>query len=680
MKNILLSIIVVIAFGFGTFAQNGAILTNYQLDWHWVDADGSDPRAWNDACCGGTVFMVNDCRFNVSNTSPGLSIGNQVSTGIYRIRALVSGSSWTTVANIPAANWGGGDIISLAVNQCQLNNPSINWDVQYIQNQGPEISPYDGAYSLSKGYYLYVRNVPVNATAANPTTCLGSPVQLNATGAQNYIWSPSTGLNNVNIANPLFTTNSAGTYTFNVSATTTFQTHNNNISFSTLTCTGSDQVTVNVVNGPDVDLGEDRIVCSMDDFPISMNGHTPGAVNYEWTFINQNGTTTLHDGTSSSWPANQPGDYCVTVTDQNGCTSIDCIHVIVFGVDANIQANSTVLCGNNPNPITLSATPLQFQNVYSYLWSTNATTETIDVTMPGTYTVIVTSMFGCADEATITITQLDFDFNNVNYCFEDCYFSFTPNLSAPTGTTLSYNWDFGNGITSNLMNPFVNFQYYGVNDVTLTVTANTGSQTCDYVHTMSVFNNCPDAKCKADADFTVSPETIYFDGSVRYILQDNSSAGAGTVVNTQWTVTQNGLPYASYNTPNLDVVLSPGIYEFCLTITAMATDGVQCIDTHCQTVKVSKPKKSEKEIEIKGITVSPNPSNGMFVLELDENVNSNQTVAIEVYNTQGKKVYERTENGGLRFEINLTELPSGIYQLAVLSADQKLTEKLVIQN
>lgn len=50
------------------------------------------------------------------------------------------------------------------------------------------------------------------ATAAN-ITCSGGSVQLSATGGNNYVWTPATGLNNPNIANPVATVTSSTIYT-----------------------------------------------------------------------------------------------------------------------------------------------------------------------------------------------------------------------------------------------------------------------------------------------------------------------------------------------------------------------------------------------------------------------------------------------------------------------------------
>ncbi len=45
------------------------------------------------------------------------------------------------------------------------------------------------------------------------TICLGEKVQLNATAAENYLWSPATGLNNPTIANPIASPDTTTTYT-----------------------------------------------------------------------------------------------------------------------------------------------------------------------------------------------------------------------------------------------------------------------------------------------------------------------------------------------------------------------------------------------------------------------------------------------------------------------------------
>lgn len=52
----------------------------------------------------------------------------------------------------------------------------------------------------------------INATSSNDLTCSLGSSQLNATGATNYTWSPATGLNNSNIANPVATPSNTTVY------------------------------------------------------------------------------------------------------------------------------------------------------------------------------------------------------------------------------------------------------------------------------------------------------------------------------------------------------------------------------------------------------------------------------------------------------------------------------------
>src|SRR5258708_40128741 len=57
-----------------------------------------------------------------------------------------------------------------------------------------------------------VKAVPV-ITVNSPTICTGATAQLNATGGTTYAWSPSTGLSNANISNPISSATSTTNYT-----------------------------------------------------------------------------------------------------------------------------------------------------------------------------------------------------------------------------------------------------------------------------------------------------------------------------------------------------------------------------------------------------------------------------------------------------------------------------------
>ncbi len=113
------------------------------------------------------------------------------------------------------------------------------------------------------------------------------------------------------------------------------------------------------------------------------------------------------DGSTSSNIQNlSPGNYQLTITDNNGCTTsasetinnIDCStiysEVSFEAADCN-QANN----GSASVSVTGGYMP------YSYLWSNNAQSSSINNLSPGFYTVDVIDNLGCTSNQTVLITE-----------------------------------------------------------------------------------------------------------------------------------------------------------------------------------------------------------------------------------------------------------------------------------
>jgi len=79
-----------------------------------------------------------------------------------------------------------------------------------------------------------------------------------------------------------------------------------------------------------------------------------------------------------------------------------------------------------------------------------------------------------------------------------------------------------------------------------------------------------------------------------------------------------------------------------------------------------------------GITVMPNPTNGLFSITMQ---NTAANAVIEIYNSLGEKIYYKTTGKQPIITINLTDKPKGIYFIR-LTQDNKtiLTEKLMFTN
>ncbi|TXB63231.1 adhesin, partial [Vicingus serpentipes] len=99
------------------------------------------------------------------------------------------------------------------------------------------------------------------------------------------------------------------------------------------------------------------------------------------------------------------GNYSITVTDDNGCSTINSANVNQPALlISNINNSTNVSCfGGNDGIATVASsggtTP------YSYLWSNADTTASSSNLIAGTYTVTTTDNKGCTDLDTIVISQ-----------------------------------------------------------------------------------------------------------------------------------------------------------------------------------------------------------------------------------------------------------------------------------
>lgn len=100
----------------------------------------------------------------------------------------------------------GGSIYSWSP-AAYLDNPNISdplaqplQTIQYIATVTDTLGCSQPVYDTVS---VQVQNIIADAGPADTTIVVGQPLQLSATGGENYLWTPSTGLNNNSIANPI---------------------------------------------------------------------------------------------------------------------------------------------------------------------------------------------------------------------------------------------------------------------------------------------------------------------------------------------------------------------------------------------------------------------------------------------------------------------------------------------
>lgn len=172
---------------------------------------------------------------------------------------------------------------------------------------------------------------------------------------------------------------------------------------------------------------------------VSVSGGSPGYA-YLWS----NGDTL------SMTDSLVAGSYSCTVTDANGCTSIQSVTITEPPqIVISLSVTNATTCGGNDGAI--DATINGGTAPYTYLWSTTATTEDISALTAGSYSITVTDTNGCtatngADVLNPPLPTVSLTFTTSTYCLDDATVTLTG--GSPAGGTWS-----GPGVTAGMFDP-----------------------------------------------------------------------------------------------------------------------------------------------------------------------------------------------------------------------------------
>lgn len=273
------------------------------------------------------------------------------------------------------------------LNDPALQNPTASPDsaqvytVQLVDRQTQCVYFDDVSVLVGPTFGLVMSNDTAICTVGEVVDISATPL---TPGTYSWVWSPNDGsLSSTTVPQPQASPLETTTYIVEVS--------------SPFGCSVTDSVTVSVVGTPFISVvAVPDSICAGDDAQLQVQVFEgSGAYTYQWQ-----PAASLSDAASATPVATPFGTttYSVTVNDVAcGGQYVDAVQVTVLqGSDPDLGADQPLCPGAS---LTLDAGPAQ-----TWLWSTNATTQTITVDAPGIYWVLG-SNGDCAGVDTVAITS-----------------------------------------------------------------------------------------------------------------------------------------------------------------------------------------------------------------------------------------------------------------------------------
>jgi len=240
---------------------------------------------------------------------------------------------------------------------------------------------------------ILVQVLPNDITLVNTdqTVCEGTVVPLNVSGHPDftYRWTDETDILEPHMQNTAVVANYTRTITVTASHPGCFD------------MTKSFDLTVEP--NPDVDLGEDRVICMSDTVHLyaSVDPHDFDGYTYTWTPGIKLSDSTIKNPIFNGYSSEE---YIVKVETPLGCFGVDTIEVIVNPSQfITVNFEDTVICNTTPLQI-LADGGVKYQ--WSPSWGLNNDTIKNPLATPNhstLYTLVAENEFGCLDTQLVNI-------------------------------------------------------------------------------------------------------------------------------------------------------------------------------------------------------------------------------------------------------------------------------------
>lgn len=574
---------------------------------------------WNS---GVAIEGIQNANGTVAYVVPGRNYPTQWTANNDAYRFTPTGPTTYNMTSIPfnfenVITGGGGITISWYRNGVYFGT-GTNINVTPTQT-----TTYTGTVSLQCSGQMFSDDLVVTVVqpqvSVSPTTasvCGSQTVDLTASGAQNYSWSPSTGLSQTTGATVIATPSATTTYT--VTGT------------DANGCTASANSTITVAPSYSASI--------TNQTDVTCPGNNDGSISVMVDGGNSGYTFQWSDGQNTTNATNlSVGTYTVTISDNSGCQLVlDTVinELPAITISSSSFGSGTISCSGGTNG-SISVTPNNGTTPYTYAWSNGAYGETINNLTVGTYTVTVTDANGCTATESYTLAEpSDIASSITSPTFYGGY-----NISCAdgndgsidltvTGGTTPYGFSWNNGASTEDINNL---------SAGLYVVTITDANGCTITNTLTLDEPTPITTEITNSDYN----------------GNNISCNGTTDGTVELEVTGGTQPYTylwSNGGANQDITgLGPGAY------TVTVTDANGCVTT--QSTSLTEPEILSVNID------SPTYPSGDEI-----SCNGLSDGSIDVIVMGGASPYTYSWSNGSITQ-NLNGLPAGPYTLSVTDAN-----------
>lgn len=387
------------------------------------------------------------------------------------------------------------------------------------------------------------------------------------------------------------------------------------------TCVDSASQLVTISQSPNVDLGPDIQSC-VNQFETLNAG--AGFTTYQWS------------STATNVPAiniTSTGSYNVTVVSAQGCTDSDTINATFNPLPLVNLGNDTAICAN-------TSFLLDAGNFAAYNWNTLETTQTIDASAGGLFSVDVTDANGCENTDDITITLLvsptvDLGADTAEICPGD-------SVTLDAGTHTAYNWNTG--------------------ETSQSISANTSQL---YFVTVSNADNCT----AIDSAFVevLSAPVVNLGNDTIICFGQNINFDAGSFASYLW----------SDNSTMQTLLLDSNIYTLGANMVSLTvTDENACTGTDMLSFEVLDCDTSvgiQTLSFTQEVLIYPNPVENYLLIETETALD---VLDLSIVDLSGKIISASSYEDVNFLKLDLENLENGFYFLVLRSGKQMEVRKI----